>query len=830
MLLLPNILVKNDPEPFLPVTEPYFCASFQQLLHYYMKILLLAAFGCFLSLITFAQSNQPTISIKGIVIDSATNKPLSYVTVAISDIADNAPIKSSLSKDDGSFEFTGLAAKAYRLSLISVGYKTKAIELKGAIIDLGRLLLSPSSSQLNEVTVTAAKPLMKQEVDRLSYDVLADPESKTLTALDMIRKVPLLSVDANDAIKLRGSGNYKILLNGKESAIMARNPSDILKAMPGANIVKIEVITTPPAKYDAEGLAGIINIITKKNADEGYNVGVNANYNSEYGPRANLNFTVKQGKFGLSGFSGTGKRPQRNTAYFNETDFLQQPSSIIQNGSRFNSGTNNYVSTELSFEADSLNLLTGSFNYYRNANTTGSNQITQQTDNGTETDFTTINMGTGKFEGKDFGLNYQLGFKGNKERLLTASYKFSDNRNSTLNNVSPGNTADYRQFNSSGAKEHTTQLDYIQPFKVVTFEAGGKLIDRNNFSDFHTDVYNVATQQYLPDAAQDNVFDYRQDVYSLYNSYTLKFTKFTVKGGVRYERTNIDANFSSTNTSLDQNFTNVVPSLSIQRNLKNSSVTFGFTQRIQRPGIFQLNPFVDRSNPNYITTGNPALVPAVNNSFELSYGNFAKGSVNISTSYSFANNTIQQLASVNGTVTTTTYANVGKNKQLGLDLNMNYPITKKLNVNINAELMRVWLEGFYSNQLFKNRGYQGHVFTNSSYKFDNGYRIGLNVGFDSRYVLLQGTDNYYLGYSANASKELFNKRASIFVYTQGPFKRFIKLDFSTRTQDFINTSYNYQIFRTFGIGFNYKFGKLNSELKKNQRGINNDDTSGGGRN
>jgi hypothetical protein len=127
-------------------------------------------------------------------------------------------------------------------------------------------------------------------------------------------------------------------------------------------------------------------------------------------------------------------------------------------------------------------------------------------------------------------------------------------------------------------------------------------------------------------------------------------------------------------------------------------------------------------------------------------------------------------------------------------------------------------------------GYQGHVFTNSSYKFDNGYRIGLNIGFDSRYVLLQGTDNYYLGYGANASKELFNKKVNIFVYTNGPFKQFIKLDFSTRTQDFVNSSYNYQIFRTFGIGFNYKFGKLNSELKKNKRGINNDDTSGGGRN
>lgn len=779
----------------------------------------------------YGQNAAPTITVKGMITDSVGNKPLGYVTVALTDAATKAPVKSTLSKDDGTFQFVNLPKKAYKLSLISIGYRTKTIDVAGmASVDLGNLTIAPSSNQLKEVSVVAAKPLMKQEVDRLSYDVAADPESKTLTALDMIRKVPLLSVDGNDAIKLRGSGNYKILLNGKESAMMTRSPSDILKAMPGINILKIEVITTPPAKYDAEGLAGIINIITKKNADEGYNVSINSNYNTAYGPRANVNFTVKQGKFGLSGFGGTGHRPQRSTGFYNQTDFLQQPSSIIQNGSRYNSGNNSYASTELSFEADSLNLITGSFNLFKNSNLRGSTQFTQENNNGAPSNYTTTNVADGHFEDKDFGVNYQHGFKGNKDRLLTASYKFSQNNSNLSSMVSPGNVTDYRQFNGSGSKEHTTQLDYIHPFKKITVEAGGKLINRNSFSDFHTDPFDLTSKQYIRDTAQDNSFNYKQDVYSLYNSYTLRFTKWTFKGGLRYERTTIKADFSSSNTNLNQDFTNVVPSLSVQRSLKNSSLTFGFTQRIQRPGIYQLNPFVDSTNNRYITTGNPALRPAVNNNFELSYGNFAKGSVNISTSYSFANNTIQQLASVNGTVTTTSYANVGRNKQLGLDVNLNYPITKKWNVNVNAEILRIWLEGFYNSQLFKNSGYQGHVFTNSSYKFDNGYRIGVNVGFDSRYVLLQGTDNYYLGYGANASKELFNKKLNIFLYTNGPFSKFIKLDFSTRTQDFITTSYNYQIFRTFGIGFSYKFGKLNSELKKNKRGINNDDTSGGSRN
>src|ERR1700743_2459251 len=155
---------------------------------------------------------------------------------------------------------------------------------------------------------------MKREGDRISYDVQADPESKALTALDMMRKVPLLSVDANDNIKMKGSSNYKILINGRESALVAKDPSDVLKAMPADNIEKIEVITTPPAKYDAEGLAGIINIITKKNADQGYNGQISGRYNSVYGPGYNFNGSYKQGKLGVSGYFGFGNQKQTVTS------------------------------------------------------------------------------------------------------------------------------------------------------------------------------------------------------------------------------------------------------------------------------------------------------------------------------------------------------------------------------------------------------------------------------------------------------------------------------------------------------------------------------------
>jgi outer membrane receptor protein involved in Fe transport len=535
----------------------------------------------------------------------------------------------------------------------------------------------------------------------------------------------------------------------------------------------------------------------------------------------------------LNFFTGYQKRPEMANPFDNATSFTQSKTSLYQYGDRVNGNRNNYGSAELSYELDTLNLITGMIGFFGNKGTQGADQYTQLYDaNRLPTTFySAISNGYANGNGSDVGINYQLGFRNNKNQLLTASYKYSNNNSTQFNDVvttQPG-LANYRQYNNSGAKEYTTQLDYIHPLKVLTFEAGGKMILRNNFSNFNSDT--LSSTGYHTNPRQTNNFTYHQNVYALYNSYTFKFTQWVLKGGLRFERTNIDANFATSGGGVfNQFYTNVVPSFSMQRVLNNASINFGFTQRIQRPNINQLNPFVNQSNPLYVNVGNPNLRPAVNNNFELSYGSSSKGSVNLSASYSFANNTIENVSSVNGNITTQTFANIGKKKQLGLDLNMNYPLTKKLNVNVNGELLHIWLEGAYNGQLYKNNGFQGHMFANMGYKFDSGYRVGFNLDFDSRYVLLQGIDNYWLGGGANVSKDIFKGKGSIGVAVRNPFKRFIQLDFLTRTNDFETMANNYMLFRMVGVGFNYKFGKLNSEIKKNQRGINNDDANGGGRN
>jgi outer membrane receptor protein involved in Fe transport len=803
------------------------------------KILLFCL--CLSSYLCSAQTKDSYI-LKGNVTDSSKNEPLAYVTVSLQYSATGEQVKSTLTKDDGSFELQVGKPGAYKLVLASMGYQTKTIQPVHSTTDLHKILLIATSKQLTEVSVTATRPVIKQEVDRISYDVQSDAESKVLTVLDMLRKVPMVSVDATDNIKLKGTGNYKILINGKESSLIAKNPSDVFKSMPASNIQKIEVITTPPAKYDAEGLSGIINIITKKDIDQGYSGGINARYNTVNGPGINVNGTLKQSKFGINGYMGMYRQSKRTTAY-GSSNYISSPvtSSLLQNGISRDDWSNIYGNAELSYEIDTLNLITGSFQGYSNKNNNETDLFSMDYngDNSLSRFYNLLNNAANNNKGNDLALNYQLGFKDKKEQLLTASYKYnvsSSHQNNDANYLQDQNYAypdaiasNYRQYNNSGTKAHTIQLDYVQPIKTLTIEAGAKGILRHNYSDFENYNQDHISKEYIRDPSQTNHLNYDQNVFSVYNTYQLKLKSWVMKTGLRVERTTVDANFEG--TPLDQRYTNFVPSISVQRKIDSTNnITFGFTDRLQRPGVWQLNPFIDRSNPKYINTGNPELRPVTSHTFELNYSNFKKGSINIGLNYAFANHTVENVINVSpDTVTTSTYANVGKNRKLGTDINANIPITKKLNVNLNLELLRVWLSGTYAGEFYNQRGYQGHAFTYTSYKFEKGYTAGLNIGYDSRYVMLQGRDNEFFFYSGSVTKEFLDKKASISLNANMPFRKYKRLDFYNETGDFSQSSYRDVYSRRFNLSFNYKFGKLKGEIKKNSRGINNDDVSSGGR-
>lgn len=806
-----------------------------------MKTFLTAIFTCLLSTFVLAQTAvQPNITIKGTVIDSATKAPISFVTVTLQDAATKQAIKSGLTQDNGSFSISAPEGKTHQVTFVFIGYANKTVQLTGTgkEINVGKVALFATSKQLQDVSITAVKPLVKQEIDRISYDVQADPETKTQNVLDMLRKVPLVTVDASDNIQLKGSGNYKILINGKPSSLIAHNPSDVFKSMPASSIQKIEVITTPPAKYDAEGLTGIINIITNKKVDQGYNGNINLRENTIYGPGGGLSLTVKQGKFGLSMYSGASDRTKTTVTSQNTLQTFDDQknllSNLAQSSSNATTGRFLYTSEEFSYEIDTLNLLTASLDLNGAHFNSLGNSISQTFggNGGLTQSYLQNNTSHTRWSGLDAGINYQLGFKSNKDRLLTMSYKYDKSPNSNDNLIDVLNRYNYavpslHQTNATGTREQTFQVDYVHPLKKINIEGGLKAILRKNYSDFETADLDTVNHVYVNDPRSDNTYNYRQNVYSFYNTYQLNLKDWGFKAGLRIENTDVNANFVTEGTPLAQNYTNVIPSVSIQRKFKGWSVNFGFTNRIQRPDISQVNPFVDSLNSKFISTGNPNLRPVLSHAFELNYSKFSNGYINLGISYSFANNTIQNVTKLLDTVTYTTYQNVGSDKNLGAHISFNYPITKKLNLNINGNFSYIFLRGYINGQLYSNEGFQGYTFAYAGYKISDTWRAGINGGFYSANVLLQGKSSAYVFTSISTSKDILKKKGSIFINVSNPYARY-KTNRSTTTDvNFYRTSASEFPYRSLNIGFSYRFGKLKAEIKKNKRGIENDDIKGG---
>jgi outer membrane receptor protein involved in Fe transport len=785
-----------------------------------------------------AQNPLQQINVKGIVADSASNKPLSYATVVLVDVQSGKPIKSTLAKDNGGFEFTAVPNQSYKLQVAYIGYSSRevmvAVPSTKSTAELGIILLSAAKGTLKEVTIKGTKPVVKQEIDRLTYDVQADPESKANDALEMLRKVPMVTVDGSDNIKLNGGDSFQIFINGKPSALMASSPADVLKTMPAATILKIEVITTPPAKYDAEGLTGIINIITVKRKEEGFNGSVFGRYNNTWGERGTVSLAAKEDKFEINVFLGLGHQGMVNTQ--GGSQLISVGTDLSQQGYNLNGGDFHYGNVGLSYEIDSLNLFTATTDFNRrsfNNDLIRTSQLLGAGDSLLQS-YQLANIGYNTWTVFDLGLNYQLGFKHHKDELLTFSYQYSSFTNMLTNAVNISDPVyygggDYSQQNNSGSNENTFQVDFVTPVqKTLTIEAGAKAIFRHNNSSFESE-NEVAPGMFIPDTASNNQFNYSQNVFSIYNSYQVKLAKWTVKGGYRAEHTTVNSAFIDGNTPLNQNYTNLLPSLSVQLNLgKNGSFNAGFTERIQRPSLSQLNPFVNRSDPDMIVTGNPALRPILSHLVELSYSEYAKVSLRIGLFYNYASNTIQNVTSlVSDTVSKTTFLNIGKNTSAGLNFSFNYPFTDKLNFRMNARLARVWLEGIYNESLFQNSGDRIDADGSLGYKFGDGCFASISGGYDSPPIYLQGKGAFYPYHAIMASKDFYNKKMTASLTIYSPFMAYTQEVNTLQTPDFIQSTTTRNISRNFRFGFNYKFGATNNTAKTSRRGIKNDDVQNG---
>ena len=776
------------------------------------------------------------------VTDAESGKTIPYATVTIQ--SSNAIVKRLASDASGKFEFTLDSTGTFTVLIQSIGYQTFKSEIQisaeSTKTELGTIKLTPGSENIEEVVVVAQKPLIRTEVDKIIYSIEADPESKTANALEMLRKIPLVTVDGEDNIQVKGSSNFKILVNGKSSTMMSQNPKDVLRSLPANTIKDIEVISNPSSKYEAEGTGGIINIITTKKQIEGFMGRINAGINTRGGSNLGIYAASKIKKFGFSiNINYTDWRQPKSENYSSLENFVNTTYRYTESeGYNKYRGTGNYMSGEASYEIDSLNLISLSLWGYVGQYTTHGEQFTQDfdSDHVLSRKFTNLSNSTSGGGYISGNIDYQRTYK-KPDKTFTVSYKLEtmpqkSDYESNVDGQLNYNSYRQRSANDASVAEHTFQLDYFDPVtKMHQIEGGVKYILRHNISNSEILRYSYEQNDWIRDVSRNNDLNYDQHVIGLYAGYVLKLKEISIKTGLRAEGTINDGNFKSAkDTTFTNRMFNLIPYITLSKDLgKGQNIKLSYTQKLSRPGIWYLNPYIDDSDPLNINYGNPDLDAEISNTFDLSYGKFSdKYNMNLSINGAFTNNAIQSVSTINSTgVKTTTYRNIGKIQQFGSYLYGSYRPGNKLSINTNLSLNYSLLKSNDSRNL-KNEGFNYNLSINMRYNaWKNGYISGY-AGYYSPSIRLQGQSGKFWYSNVNVSQELFKKKLTASVSVSNPFMRRFKYEDSFDDPFFRQNMVYYYYSRMVRFNLSYSFGQMKGEIKKARRGIKNEDVKGEG--
>lgn len=804
--------------------------------------------------LSYGQNGVTNISIKGQVVDSLTQETIPYATIRISPkTSPQTILKALATDDDGKFQLTMAQKGEFLLFVEFLGKNTvmKPITLGDQkVLDLGSIPMADNTGILSEVVISATKPLVQVDLDKIVYSMEDDPEAKTNTVLDMLKKVPMVTVDGEENIQLKGSSSFKIYMNGKPSNMITSNPKDVLRSMPAHTVKEIKVITDPGAKYDAEGVTGIIDIITQSNSSMGgYTATVNGRVDDQGGYGLGGYLMLKYGKVGFSGGYNFNewKRPWGSSSFYREALNPNEISNkyLYQNGKSKNKGQGQYGSGELSFEIDTLNLINVGFSRYHGNGKSFSERVNemQTIDHDLYYKYDINSFSRNTYGGTDLNADYQRTFK-KKDQLLTASYRYSYNPNDIESDAVisepegplPSDAFTNTQYTDADMKEHTFQVDFVTPFgKIHNLEVGAKYIIRLNQSTNGMEKLNTSTGEWESVHRNTDKFKHEQDILAAYTGYSAKFKKWGVKTGLRYEATWLDARFpidDKQNFKVD--YSNIVPSATVTYQLKPSqNIRLGYNMRISRPGIWQLNPYVNVIDPNNIRVGNPALDAVKSHSFNINYGFFTpKINLNMNMSYNLEDNGIESIQYLEDGVTTTTYENIGKRKNLRMSAYINWSPTMKLRLFSNMSGGYVDIKTNSSNlrpgEKASNNGFSGTIFAGGQYTFPQSFRFYANYGYFSPNISLQNEGSSFSFHSFSVSKGFKKDKLNFSIYAQNPFTKNRDFKSKTTTPVFYSESISTNRMRSFGISVSFRFGEMKEQIKKTKRSISNDDSMGSG--
>lgn len=772
--------------------------------------------------------------IEGQVIDSLTSEPLSYSSIALKKKGSTISLDGVLADDNGYFKFNDVTTGNYDLYISFVGYPDKIVTvettLKTPDFNIGKIFLSPSVNLLNEVEIVEERMLVENKADKLVFNAENDASIAGGDATDVLRKVPMLNVDLNGNVSLRGSQNVRILINGKPSGMFSSNVADALKMFPADQIKSVEVITSPSAKYDAEGSAGIINIITKKQNIEGVAGSVNASVgNRQNSLFANIN--AGKGRFGLSsGGAVFYSTPAKGTTEFERIDKLSD-GFISQIGTQKTSRLGGNASLSAFYDFNGYNSINSTFNFRGFGFDNEGSLIGKISQQGLLDTFNRTTNGDNFFGGFDWNTDYTHKFANRDGQQINFGVQYSkqnNNQDFNLEETHVFNLLDRNtDLNNEGVNhEVTIQVDYEHPFtKAVKLETGAKTILRTIISDYNSQAFDLNTG-YTPLTER---FDYGQNVFAGYASLNFILArKYSVITGLRYEQTKIEGSFDNdTNLNFsDIKYENFLPNLTISRTFSGfRTLKLGYSQRIQRPSLQYINPFNNNADFLNRTIGNPLLNPELVKQVELGYNFTYKGfSTFSSLFYKHTDDIIEQILILDDNqLSVNTFENIGTNNSIGF----NTFITKTINLftlRTGGNIATYNAKGLINGEAAERKSYEYNIFLNGELKITSTFKADFFGFFRSPVRTIQGDNPAFTIYGLGLRKEF--KDWSIGISMIEPFNndKFFKSNIET---DEIKQSTSFGIpFRSFGLNFRYKFGNVN--FKERQSKVKNSDLKQGG--
>jgi outer membrane receptor protein involved in Fe transport len=781
---------------------------------------------------SFAQI-KATNKITGKVVSAETNSPLEYSTISIFLPDEKKPFTGCTSDKSGNFLLKEIPTGVYTILIENIGYKpfsVKGVSVNESTgtVNLKTISLSVLNTEMSGVTVVSRSKLIDNKIDKLVFNAEKDLTSQSGDATDLLKKIPQVSVDVDGNVQLAGNNGIRFLINGKPSSAFGSNMADVLQSIPASQIKSIEVITNPGAKYDAEGMGGIINIIMKSSTTKGYSGSISATAGTRMENTA-LNFGIRKKKISFNVFfSGNKKLRATNLINSNRVTFTDTTSNkLIQHSANdyerhgFQSGIG------LEYNPNKYNSISANlnFNNFGNSYTSEMNQSLQNNEPSGTTNILSLLNTENKVAVNtiECAILYKVKFKKEEKTLdIKANTSSSDNKTNgtTQQQAIPDNNINFGTKNNNPAIIKLTELavDYSNSVrKDVRIGLGSKLSIFDINSNSTTQSYSPNINTYEPNEDLSTSIHYKQKVFAGYGEISFPVARlFETKMGGRFERTEINSVYTGEVVKIPS-YNTIVPSVYFSKKIKEKiTVKLSYTKRLQRPDYEALNPYIFTIDPKNFTTGNPYLKPEMAHRFEFSYNrDLGKtGSLMITSFYRINYDDIQPFVtyypsyiigdSAYSNVALTGKVNIGEERNIGLDLFEDLRFSSKMNFRSNVSL-------FYRNTLdsainTNSLNYRFNV--NASYQFSNTLTGEVFCNINSPRNEAQGRYPSFSTYNIGLRKQIWNKKGSIALTSNSLFGKYLNMNTSVSGNGFNVESQRKIIFRSIGINFVWKFGKM----------------------